>query len=84
MIEKIETKEYIATGSTNGSVLLWNIEALRKTERVRIINSHNRTVHRLCWHMPSCLMSCSQDGTVKYIDTRDKNGKAITFDLKSG
>eukprot|EP01091_Cochliopodium_minus_P014428 TRINITY_DN4898_c0_g1_i1.p1 TRINITY_DN4898_c0_g1~~TRINITY_DN4898_c0_g1_i1.p1 ORF type:complete len:1081 (+),score=326.98 TRINITY_DN4898_c0_g1_i1:129-3371(+) len=80
-----QSKEWIATGSTNGSVLLWNINSIKKLERSKIVYSHNRTVHRISWHNPGCLMSCSQDGLIKYRDTREGTDKeSITFDPKSG
>ena len=63
----------LATGSTSGTVLLWNLESKGNDRLARTLTGHSRAVNRVCY-VPhdgsSRLLSGSQDCTVKQWDTR--------------
>lgn len=69
----------IATGSTKGAVVCWNIERSGRSAVQLLSTEHNRTVTRICWHPkdPNILASASIDGTMRIWDTRTgaMNGK---------
>ena len=66
----------LATGSTKGAVVCWNLERKGKKAARVISAEHTRTVTRVDWHptTPWVLASGSIDGTVKIWDTR-RDGK---------
>ena len=68
--------DIIATGSTKGAVVVWNLEKKGKKAARSLSTEHTRTVTRVDWHptTPWMLASGSIDGTVKIWDTR-RDGK---------
>lgn len=79
------TAGLVATASSNGSIVTWNVEtsvSVRKAERV--ISDHTRAVNRLDFNPGngSWLLSASQDGSMKLWDLRERDGRA-RFALQS-
>eukprot|EP01132_Coremiostelium_polycephalum_P001973 gene1973-2427_t len=78
-------KFVIATAATNGVVVIWNTtrEGSRSVEKV--LNEHTRAVNKLAWHPEKmdCLLTGSQDATLRYWDIRDPNPTKIIFQPKS-
>ena len=71
------TSGTIATASSNGSIITWNVDtSARKVNRV--ISDHTRAVNRLDFNPGngSWLLSASQDGSMKLWDLREKEGRA--------
>ena len=62
----------LATGSSSGTVLLWNLEGRVNDKLCRTLTGHSRAVNRVCYvpQEASRLLSGSQDCTVKQWDTR--------------
>ena len=62
----------LATGSSSGTVLLWNLEGRVNDKLSRTLTGHSRAVNRVCYvpQEASRLLSGSQDCTVKQWDTR--------------
>jgi len=62
----------LATGSSSGTVLLWNLEGRVNDKLSRTLTGHTRAVNRVCYvpQEASRLLSGSQDCTVKQWDTR--------------
>jgi WD40 repeat protein len=71
-----QNNQVIATGSTKGAVVCWNLEIAGRKAARAISTEHTRTVTRVDWHptTPWLLASGSIDGTVKIWDTR-RDGK---------
>ena len=74
----------IATGATNGAVVLWNLSKNTRAKQEHVFPNHQRTVHKVVFHPtdPSILLSGSQDGTVKHFDLRSKEAR-MTFTSNS-
>ena len=62
----------LATGSSSGTVLLWNLEGRANDKLARTLTGHSRAVNRVCYvpQEASRLLSGSQDCTVRQWDTR--------------
>ena len=63
----------LATGSTTGSVLLWNLESKSNDDKLApTLSGHSRAINRVCYvpQETSCLLSASQDCSTKLWDTR--------------
>ena len=71
----------IATASTTGAVLLWNLESKSNDKLARTLNEHSRACNRVCYvpQEQSKLLSASQDCTVKLWDTRVRFAKQSSF-----
>ncbi|NP_001368730.1 WDR59/RTC1-like RING zinc finger domain-containing protein [Caenorhabditis elegans] len=69
--------QYIATTSSNGSIVCWNISRRNKS----VFKSHERSATCLDWHAttPYILVSGSRDCTVKSYDMRVKDNHQLTF-----
>jgi WD40 repeat protein len=75
----------IATAASTSAVVIWDVEAERKTERRKALQGHHRAANSVCWHnVPHGLISASQDGIIHYWDTRTPETPAITFNPRSG
>ncbi|KTW26776.1 hypothetical protein T552_02777 [Pneumocystis carinii B80] len=70
------TRNILATASTNGSIVLWDLTRPYGDQIDRIITEHFRSVNRLAFnHLTGyLLLSGSQDGNIKLWDLRDRNG----------
>ncbi|EMR09093.1 hypothetical protein PNEG_02438 [Pneumocystis murina B123] len=70
------TRNILATASTNGSIVLWDLTKPYGHQIDRIITEHFRSVNRLAFnHLTGYwLLSGSQDGNIKLWDLRDRNG----------
>ena len=68
----------IASGSTSGAVLVWDLTRPRGSEYVHKFK-HARTVNRVAWHgaADAWLLTGSQDGTARLWDARVPNAAAI-------
>lgn len=62
----------IASASTNGSVVVWNIDNSLKCKDEMIYNAHKRTVNKVAFHPTEIflMISGSQDSTIKLFDLR--------------
>uniref|UniRef100_A0A1I7TMQ3 GATOR2 complex protein WDR24 n=1 Tax=Caenorhabditis tropicalis TaxID=1561998 RepID=A0A1I7TMQ3_9PELO len=69
--------QYIATTSSNGSIVCWNVSRRNKS----VFKSHERSATCLDWHAstPYTLISGSRDCTVKSYDMRVKDSHQLTF-----
>ncbi|GFN78137.1 WD repeat-containing protein 24-like [Plakobranchus ocellatus] len=65
----------IASASTNGSVVIWNLNMLGKSKQDKILTKHDRSATRVLYHDSehNQLLSASQDGVVMIHDTRTEN-----------
>lgn len=65
----------LATGATNGAVVIWDLSRTSRCKQEHVFNEHKRTVNRVCFHEkePPLLLSASQDGSIKLFDLRAKN-----------
>ncbi|OAF67056.1 WD repeat-containing protein 24 [Intoshia linei] len=76
---KLYTKHasMMASGSVNGSVVLWKIDTSVGTKQDRIFHQQNRTITRVifCPFNESLILSSSQDGTIKLYDIREMDNK---------
>jgi hypothetical protein len=62
----------LATASTNGAVLVWDLHKVKTTVTLETVFRHGRTVNRLAWnpvHEP-WLLSAGQDGVCRIWDAR--------------
>jgi WD40 repeat protein len=73
--------EYIATASSNGCVVLWNLERAQKNKPDSKFQLHERSVNKVAFHPtdPNLLISASVDASVKLIDFRNAAVPTITF-----
>ncbi|XP_074659369.1 GATOR2 complex protein WDR24-like isoform X2 [Tubulanus polymorphus] len=64
----------IASGATNGAVVVWNINRTQRSKQDHVFLEHRRTVNRICFHPLEShfLLSGSQDGYMKLFDLRKK------------
>ena len=65
----------LATAATNGAIIIWNIAGTggQKQKYIdTILNEHRRIVNKINFHptMPKCLISGSQDGSMRLFDLR--------------
>jgi WD40 repeat protein len=74
----------IASAASTSAVVIWDVEAERKTDRRKALQSHHRAANSVCWHnLPFCLVSASQDGSIHYWDVRTPDAPSITFAPRS-
>lgn len=77
-------KNLIATAATTSAVVVWDVEAERKTERRKALQAHQRAANAVAWHnTPFCLLSASQDGTIHYWDVRVPEQPSIIIQPRS-
>ncbi|XP_052812838.1 GATOR complex protein WDR24-like isoform X1 [Mya arenaria] len=64
----------LATGATNGAVVLWDLNKPTRCKQEHVFTEHKRTVNRVCFHESEhrFLLSASQDGQMKLHDIRKK------------
>ncbi|KAL4222635.1 WD repeat-containing protein 24 [Mactra antiquata] len=64
----------IATGATNGAVVIWDLNKLSRCKQEHVFQEHKRTINRVSFHDTEhrCLLSASQDGSMKLFDLRKK------------
>ncbi|KAK8733003.1 hypothetical protein OTU49_006700 [Cherax quadricarinatus] len=62
----------LATASTNGAVVTWNLNKASRSKMDCVFNDHSRTVHKVSFHPcePHLLISGSHDGFMKLFDLR--------------
>lgn len=74
----------LATGATNGAVVIWDLSRPSHSKQDYIFQEHKRTVHRVCFHENECklLLSASQDGSMKLFDLRKKE-VSLNFSMGS-
>ncbi|XP_071543764.1 GATOR2 complex protein WDR24-like isoform X1 [Panulirus ornatus] len=62
----------LATASTNGAVVTWNLNKSSRSKLDCVFNDHSRTVHKVSFHPsePHLLISGSHDGFMKLFDLR--------------
>ncbi|CAG8564079.1 17543_t:CDS:10 [Acaulospora morrowiae] len=74
------TKSKIATATTNGSIVIYDLGNGR-ARLERKIQDHVRAVNRICFNPPSgvFLLSASHDGTMKLWDLRDSTSAKMTL-----
>lgn len=74
----------LASASTNGSVIIWNITKSGRAKLANLFKDHDRTVNRVNFHPsdPNLVLSGSQDGQMKLFDYR-KNESVQTFSSNS-
>lgn len=78
------SENLLATASSTSAIVIWDVEAERKTERRKALQAHNRAANSVCWHnVPHCLISASQDGCIHYWDVRAPDAPQITFQPRS-
>lgn len=72
------TAGIITTATSNGTIVIWNLETASSQKVDRIISGHNRAVNKLDFNPGngSWLLSASQDGSMKLWDLRDREGSA--------
>lgn len=77
----------VATSSTTGAVILWNVLELNSTKRklLHALKQHTRTTNRVDWHsvQPNLLLSGSEDGTCRIWDLNRLPKSTITIECKS-
>ncbi|XP_072042211.1 LOW QUALITY PROTEIN: GATOR2 complex protein WDR24-like [Amphiura filiformis] len=64
--------ELLATGATNGNVIIWDLNKIKGNKMDITFSDHKRTVNKVCFH-PSesnLLLSGSQGGSMKCFDLR--------------
>lgn len=70
------TEDHIlATGATNGAVVIWDLNRISRNKQEHVFQEHKRTVNRVCFHETEhrLLLSASQDGSMKLFDYRKKD-----------
>jgi WD40 repeat protein len=74
-------KHLLCTASTNGKIVVWNLDKPGCLKQERVLDDHTRTVNRVGWHLtdPHLVLSGSQDGTIKLWDIRQKEGCVKTI-----
>ncbi|XP_025193080.1 GATOR complex protein WDR24 isoform X2 [Melanaphis sacchari] len=76
----------LATATTGGAVVTWNLNRSSRNKQDHIFYDHRRTVNKVTFHCvePNLLMSGSQDGTIKCFDLRLKEApKTYSSDSES-
>ncbi|XP_060562640.1 GATOR complex protein WDR24-like isoform X2 [Ruditapes philippinarum] len=73
----------LATGATNGAVVIWDLSRMSRSKQEHIFQEHKRTVNRVCFHENEhkLLLSASQDGSMKLFDLRKKE---VSLNFSSG
>ena len=71
---KESSRNVLASGASNGNIILWDISRDGRTSQERVITAHPRTVNRINWHPvdEDLLLSASQDTTIKLWDRRGR------------
>jgi WD40 repeat protein len=74
-----QLEHIIATGSTTGAVLVWDLNKLKGAGAGDLTFRHERSVNRVSWHPSeqSWLLTCSLDATVRLWDARCEPGAAV-------
>lgn len=75
----------LATATTGGAVVTWNLNRSSRNKQEHVFNDHRRTVNKVTFHSveSNLLMSGSQDGTIKCFDLRLKEAlKTYSWYLK--
>ena len=69
----------LAAAATNGELCVWNLSKGGKAVQEQVYYEHKRTVNKINFHAtePNKLISCCQDGTIRYFDVRCKSSVAI-------
>ena len=77
-------EKIIASASTNGSVIIWNITKTGRAKIANLFKDHDRTVNRVNFHPTeqNLVLSGSQDGQMKLFDYR-RNESVQTFSSNS-
>jgi FOG: WD40 repeat len=72
-------ENHIATGATNGAVVVWNLGQISRSKQERVFNDHKRTVNKVSFHYveSNWLISGSQDGTMRLFDIRCQESTKI-------
>jgi WD40 repeat protein len=79
-----DARNMIATGSTNGNIMVWDLSRPSSQKLDRTVQEHKRAVNRIAVHPREAIMlSASQDGTMKLWDLRSKDTAKVTYDAKS-
>ncbi|XP_071962071.1 GATOR2 complex protein WDR24-like isoform X2 [Antedon mediterranea] len=62
----------LASCATNGAVLTWNLENMRRSKQDKVLTDHSQTVNKVCFHPkePDIMYSGSNDQTVRSFDLR--------------
>ncbi|KAK3886466.1 hypothetical protein Pcinc_009337 [Petrolisthes cinctipes] len=70
----------LATASTNGAVVTWNLNKASRSKLDCVFNDHTRTVHKVSFHPGEghLLISGSHDGYMKLFDLRRREA-SMTF-----
>jgi WD40 repeat protein len=70
----------LATGATNGAVVLWNLAKSSKCKQLHVFQEHKRTVNKVGFNRldGNLLISGSADSDIKMFDTRT-NRLAATY-----
>ncbi|KAI1304163.1 GATOR complex protein WDR24 [Halotydeus destructor] len=65
----------LATGATNGAVVIWNLRKTTRSKMESVFQNHKRTVNKISFHPnePHLLLTGSQDGTMMLFDLRTKS-----------
>ncbi|XP_052255836.1 GATOR complex protein WDR24-like isoform X2 [Dreissena polymorpha] len=74
----------LATGATNGAVVIWDLNMKTRCKQEHVFTQHKRTVNRVCFHDVEhrTLLSASQDGQMNLFDLR-KREVAANFSVGS-
>lgn len=72
----------VATGSTTGTVVLWDILRPKNTSGTELIlRDHRRTTNRVAWDNDGRLLTASQDGTCILFEPKGSNTTSTVFEL---
>ncbi|XP_023322719.1 GATOR complex protein WDR24 [Eurytemora carolleeae] len=74
--------QLIATGATNGAVVLWNLGITGKSKQEKVFEDHKRTINKVNFHPTEAhnLITGSQDGTLRLFDLRtDHSQPTLVF-----
>jgi len=65
-------EQLIATGLTNGAVVLWNLAITGRSKQERVYEDHKRTINKVCFHPTEAhyLIAGSSGGDMTLFDTR--------------
>lgn len=73
-IQMTVLENILATASTNGVIVIWDMNRGSKFKQKCMLHEHSRTVNKINFHAtePTWLITGSQDGTMKCLDIRTK------------